>query len=242
MRQDRLPGPGSTGAALDGPLGATWEDKLNEATTGCRLYAVVDAGEGAGERLAAALVVADFAVVLIAPPAGQRLQAATAKPLVDLVRKAQATALVLDDAKLARAVGADGVHLGVQSSPETAYAAAREAVGRQGVVGTDAGISRHAAMTLAEAGADYIGFGAPPRLGDRKKARLRRDELVTWWSPIFEVPCVAFDVEAPGEAQQLAASGADFVAIALPATLAAEAVRGLVAAVAEAVATSEPLH
>src|SRR5262249_28089516 len=147
-------------------------------------------------------------------------------------RKAQVTALVLDDARLSRAVGADGVHLTAKDDTQTAFAAAREAMGRDGVVGADAGISRHAAMVLAEAGADYIGFGAPPRLGDRDKARLRREELISWWAQIFEVPCVAFDVETPEEAQQLAAAGADFIAVALPATLAAGAARDLVAGIA----------
>jgi thiamine-phosphate pyrophosphorylase len=213
---------------------------VTEAPTGCRLYAVLEAGGAAGERLAAAQAAADLAVVLIAPVAGQRLEAAEARPLVDRVRKREATALVLDDARLARAVGADGVHLGGPSDPQAAYAAARQAMGGEGVVGADAGISRHAAMVLAEAGADYVGFGAPPHLGDREKARLRRVELISWWAPIFEVPCVAFDVETPEEAQQIAAAGADFVAVALPATLAAEAARGLVAGVAQAIRTSRP--
>lgn len=213
---------------------------MSGAPTGCRLYAVLEAGEAAGERVAAALAAADLAVVLLAPGSGQRLQAAQAKPLIERVRKAHVTALVLDDARLARAVGADGVHIGAQGDPQAGYAAAREAVGGQGVVGADAGISRHAAMTLAEAGADYIGFGTPAHLGDREKARRRRNELIAWWAPIFEVPCVAFDVETPEEAQQLAAAGADFVAVAIPATLSAEAARGLVAGVAEAIQASEP--
>jgi thiamine-phosphate pyrophosphorylase len=236
MRQDRL----RVSDATDAASGATWEGDVNEAPTGCRLYAVLEAGEAAGERLAAAQAAADLAVVLIAPAAGQRLQAAEVRPLVDRVRKAEATALVLDDARLARSAGADGVHLGVPNDPQAAYAAAREALGGQGVVGADAGISRHVAMVLAEAGADYVGFGAPPHLGDRQKARLRRAEMIAWWAPIFEVPCVAFDVETPEEAQQLAAAGADFIAVALSSALTAEAARGLVADVAQAMQTSRP--
>src|SRR5262245_43201611 len=120
--------------------GATREGDMTEAPTGCRLYAVLEAGEAASERLGAAQAAADLAVVLIAPPPGQRLPAAEAKPLIDRARKAAATALVLDDARLARSLGADGIHLGVANDPQAAYAAAREAVGGQGVVGADAGI------------------------------------------------------------------------------------------------------
>jgi thiamine-phosphate pyrophosphorylase len=223
-----------------GAIDAAWEGDVTEAPTGCRLYVVLEAGEAAGERLAAVLGAADLAVVTVAPAAGRQLQAAEAKPLIDRARKAGVTALVLGDARLARSIGADGVHLGVSDDPSSAYAAAREAVGKQGVVGADAGISRHAAMLLAEAGADYIGFGAPPHLSDRVKARQRREELISWWAPIFEVQCVAFDVEAAEEAQELAAAGADFIAIALPATLALEAAQGLVTGIAQAIQTSEP--
>jgi thiamine-phosphate pyrophosphorylase len=211
---------------------------VTEPPTGCRLYAVVEAGEAVSERLAAALTAASLTAVLIAPVAGQRLQAATVKPLLDQVRQAGLTALILDDPQLARTVGADGVHLSAQDDPQAAYATAREAVGAGGVVGVEAGISRHAAMLLAEAGADYVGFGAPPHLTDRDKARVRREDLIAWWAPIFEVPCVAFDVETPEEAAQLADAGADFIGVALPDALGMEAARERIQSVAKAIRTS----
>ena len=90
-------------------------------------------------------------------------------------------------------------------------------------------------MTLAEAGADYMAFGAPAHLKDRDKAKVRRDELVAWWADIFQVPCVAFDAESAEEAQRLAAAGADFVALTLGAGLSPAAARDSAAAFAAAV-------
>jgi thiamine-phosphate pyrophosphorylase len=84
-------------------------------------------------------------------------------------------------------------------------------------------------MTVAEAGADYIAFGAPAHLKDRDKGRDRRNDLVAWWAEIFQVPCVAFDVETAQEAEALARSGADFVAVTLNAGLAAGDARNRVA-------------
>ena len=95
-------------------------------------------------------------------------------------------------------------------------------------------------MVLAEAGADYVGFGAPPHLKDRDKARVRREELIAWWAPIFEVPCVAFDVETGEEAAQLAAAGADFFAVALTADLTAKAARSAARGWPAAIAGGEP--
>jgi thiamine-phosphate pyrophosphorylase len=203
-----------------------------EPPTGCGLYAVVEAGDGAGERLAAALRAAELAAVLIAPGPGRRLATDEAKPLLQQATQAGVTALLLGDAGLARMLGADGVHLAAPDDPEAAYRAAREALGSDRTVGVDAGVSRHAAMVLAEAGADYVGFGAPAHLKDRDKARVRRAEMVAWWAPIFEVPCVAFDVEAREEAAGLAAGGADFVATTLGAGLAPTAAAELIAEIA----------
>ena len=74
-------------------------------------------------------------------------------------------------------------------------------------------------MTLAEDGADYIAFGIPPHVEDRAAAAARRLELVAWWGEIFEMPCVAFDVDTARRQSRSRGAGADFVAVRADADL-----------------------
>jgi thiamine-phosphate pyrophosphorylase len=179
--------------------------------------------------------------VILIPSADCALDATTVLPLVAMTQKAGAAALIAGDARLARTVKADGVHLGVGES----YAEARETVGRGAIVGGDAGGSRHDAMELGEAGADYVAFGVPGHDAesvtlDEEDARELRLELIDWWSEIFEPPCLALDVVSPDEARALADVGADFIAVTLRAGMTVADARDLVRACAAAIALAAP--
>lgn len=206
----------------------------------CRIYLVVEAEPAALARLTAAIGAADVACCLILPTAGAAAaERAAAGAIVEAAQGAGLAALLADDAELARTLGADGVHFSPARNVLGLYTAARQALGPQAIIGADAGISRHDAMSLAEAGADYIAFGAPARVADRARARERRDDLVTWWGEIFEVPCVALDVDTAREAERLAQAGADFVAVRLPTGASAASVHDLVAGIGAAIGAGE---
>jgi len=200
---------------MSGAMGRPPGDGVAQDAAATRLCAVIEAGDTALDCLGAALSAAGFASVMIAPAPGGGLDARAARALVEAAQRRNAAALIADDAELARTLAADGVHLGRTKMAARAYAAARASVGQGAIVGVDAGISRHDAMTAAEDGADYVAFGAPSHLRDRAKARERRDDLITWWAEIFQVPCVALDVETPEEAAAIARAGADFVGVRL---------------------------
>jgi thiamine-phosphate pyrophosphorylase len=68
-------------------------------------------------------------------------------------------------------------------------------------------------MELGEAGAVYVAFGIPANVQDREGADERRLALISWWSELFGVPCVAFNVATADEAHRLAEAGADFVSL-----------------------------
>lgn len=215
--------------------------KLTELPT--QLMLVLEVSAGAAERLAAALAAAPIASVVIEPAAGRALDAATAAPLVTAIQKANAAALVAGDARLARTLKADGVHLPPGETLEDAYGDARETLGNRFVVGIDSGASRHDAMSLGEAGAEYIGFGLAAASATTAEALAaavdERLELIAWWAEIFEVPCVAFDVANPDEAHALAEAGADFVAVRIVAGELPAATHERICAFSEAVAPAE---
>jgi thiamine-phosphate pyrophosphorylase len=112
--------------------------------------------------------------------------------------------LIEDRVELAAALQVDGVHLAAASG----YAAARRRLGADGIVGATCA-SRHDAMELAEAGADYVVFGDVD--GPAPAAETRA--LVEWWSELMTVPCVAAPCATPADRAALAAIGADFVAV-----------------------------
>jgi thiamine-phosphate pyrophosphorylase len=132
---------------------------------------------------------------------------------VDLLRpvvQANGTAFILNDRPdLAAELGCDGVHVGQE---DASYAQARAAL-PGGIVGVTAHDSRHLAMDAAEAGADYIAFGAffPTRT---KEPKTSADiELLRWWSEIMVVPCVAIGGITVANAPALVEAGADFLAV-----------------------------
>jgi thiamine-phosphate pyrophosphorylase len=176
----------------------------------CRLYLQFPMHPSAQllSRLTHAIATTDTASVLLCSDSPQTNDDPAS--LVSLVQGSGVACLVADDATLAARIGADGVHLAADS---TLYAEARKTLGAEASIGVFCGFSRHDAMRLAEAGADYLAFGADDQ-GD-STAIDQCAELIAWWSEIFVVPCVAWNVGTAEEAARCAASGADFVAPAL---------------------------
>jgi len=172
-----------------------------------QIFLTLETGESAFDRLAAALAAVFIPSVLLVPPAGQSFDQATTRQLVELAQSKGAAALLLDEPDLARQLKADGIHLPDGKDLNDRYQAARKTLGGGRIVGVQVS-SRHDAMVLGEAGADYIAFG---RLSSTEEAREKQLELIAWWAELFEVPCVALGSSTVDEAVTLARSGADFV-------------------------------
>jgi len=181
----------------------------------CRLYLItpprLDDLAGFGRSLAHALDAGDVAALQIRlKDVGDDIIAAACEAFMPIAQ-ARGVAVILNDRPdLAAALGCDGVHIG---QSDAGYAEARRAVGKDGMVGVTCHDSRHLAMEAAEAGADYVAFGAffPTTTKD---ALTRADpEILTIWHETMEIPCVAIGGITAANARGLAAAGADFLAV-----------------------------
>lgn len=142
-------------------------------------------------------------------PDGEILKAG--ETLMPIVQQAGAAFIINDRPDLARTLGADGVHVGQE---DASYAEARALLGPKAIVGVTCHDSRHLAMEAAEAGADYVAFGAffPTATKDAKTRA--EPELLTWWQEMMTVPCVAIGGITTENAPVLVEAGADFLAVA----------------------------
>lgn len=136
----------------------------------------------------AACAAGDAASILLPP--------SILKALVAPLQRLGLAVLSTGDAQAALKSGADGVEIAdVEACRE-----ARQVLGAERIVGANCGASRHHAMELGEAGADYIAF-----------AQEGHEGLISWWSEIFALPCIAADPVSPEGLDILLPHRPDFI-------------------------------
>ena len=134
----------------------------------------------------------------------------TAEILMPVAQSRDVAFLMNDRPDLAAELSCDGVHIGQE---DASYAEARKLVGPDRIVGVTCHDSRHLAMEAAEAGADYVAFGAFfPTVTKAAKTRAE-PELLRWWAEMMVVPCVAIGGITVENAAVLVEAGADFLAV-----------------------------
>ncbi|MBI1362240.1 MAG: thiamine phosphate synthase [Alphaproteobacteria bacterium] len=135
---------------------------------------------------------------------------AVCRRILGPVQDRGAAVLINDRPDLAAALGADGVHVGQGDAP---YAEARRIVGENAIVGVTCHASRHLGLEAAEAGADYVAFGAFHPTDTKDAATRAEPELLAWWQEMIETPCVAIGGITLDNAAPLVEAGADFLAV-----------------------------
>ena len=140
----------------------------------------------------------------------QHSAADLAAPLQRICAAHEVAFIVNDDMALAKRIGADGVHLG-QSDGDPREA--RSLLGPAAQIGVTCHDSRHLAMAAGEAGADYVAFGAFFPTTTKETAHRPDPSILSWWSRLFEIPCVAIGGITPENGRALVEAGADFLAV-----------------------------
>ena len=132
---------------------------------------------------------------------------------VDALRPAvqsHGIAFILNDRPdLAAELGCDGVHIGQE---DASYGEARKALPK-GIVGVTCHDSLHLAMDAAEAGADYVAFGAFFPTQTKEPKTRTEPEILRAWSMATVIPCVAIGGITVENAPVLVEAGADFLAV-----------------------------
>lgn len=146
-----------------------------------------------------------------------RLKAAPDEAVIAAARRlapiaqARGVAVILNDrADLVQAARCDGVHLGREDG---SILAARRLLGPDAMIGATCHDSRHLAMEAAEAGADYVAFGAFFPTATKATAYRPDPEILSVWQETMEVPSVAIGGITVENGMILARAGADFLAV-----------------------------
>ena len=181
----------------------------------CRLYLItpptLDDLAGFGRVLAAALDAGDVAALQIRlKDVGDDIVSAAVDALTPIAQARDVAVILNDRPDLAAKLGCDGVHIGQNDAP---YAEARRLMGKDRMVGVTCHDSRHLAMEAAEAGADYVAFGAFFPTATKDAIGHPEPEILTIWQQVMQVPCVAIGGIQVDNAAGLAAAGADFLAV-----------------------------
>jgi thiamine-phosphate pyrophosphorylase len=179
----------------------------------CQLYLIspLDVGGGFPERLKRALGAGPVAAFQLRVKGVDQHEAARlGEPLQRICADHDVAFIVNDDMGLAKRLGADGVHLGQgDGDPREA----RALLGPSAQIGVTCHDSRHLAMEAGEAGADYVAFGAFYPTSTKETHHRPDPVILSWWSTVFEIPCVAIGGITLANAAPLVTAGADFLAV-----------------------------
>jgi thiamine-phosphate pyrophosphorylase len=179
----------------------------------CQLYLIspLDVSGAFPERLARALDTAPAAAFqLRLKDIDQHSAARLAEPLQRICADRDVAFIINDSISLAKRLGADGVHLGQDDGDPRE---ARAALGPAAQIGVTCHDSRHLAMEAGEAGADYVAFGSFYPTTTKTVQHHPEPVILSWWSAVFELPCVAIGGITPANAAPLIDAGADFIAV-----------------------------
>ena len=178
-----------------------------------QLYVIIDRAAAGGRDLAdcaAAAIRGGADVIQLRDKSASRDALLTeAARLLPIARAAGVPLIINDRVEVARAAGADGVHLGQDDVP---VHEARKILGPRGLIGKSTHSLEQALAAQAE-GADYIGLGPIFPTPTKPDARSVGTELITQVVPHIRVPIVCIGGIDTATAQDVIEAGATCIAV-----------------------------
>jgi thiamine-phosphate pyrophosphorylase len=187
---------------------------MDHATLVNGLYAITDtqlipAGQLTGcvaQAIAGGASVIQYRNKQTADPARRQEAAA----LTTLCRQHHIPLIINDDAELAAAVGASGVHLGQSDAP---IRQARQQLGPRAIIGVSCYNDLERAIAAVAAGADYVAFGRFFPSHSKPDAHQADTRVLNQARQQLDRPIVAIGGITPDHGQALLAAGANLLAV-----------------------------
>ncbi len=132
------------------------------------------------------------------------------KVIAPIAQNLGVAVLMNDRVQLVKSLKLDGVHIGQSDMP---LKEARALLGKEAMIGVTCHNSRDLAMDAAEAGADYVAFGAFYPTTTKEVEHMADLETLSIWQETIEIPCVAIGGITAENAREVAEAGADFIAV-----------------------------
>jgi thiamine-phosphate pyrophosphorylase len=187
---------------------------MSETDEGCQLYLITPPAfepTAFAERLKAALGAGPAACLQIRlkDVDDDAIKRAT-EALLPICHDHGLPVLMNDRPDLALLTGCDGAHVGQEDTP---YKEARRILGKDAMIGVTCKASPHLAIEAAEAGADYVAFGAFFQTSTKEATVSATPDILEWWSTLSPVPSVAIGGITVENCRVLVEAGVDFLAV-----------------------------
>ncbi|HET9679735.1 MAG TPA: thiamine phosphate synthase [Gammaproteobacteria bacterium] len=178
------------------------------------LYAITDTALIGGDKLLPAVAAALWGGARLVQyrdkTASQATRLQEANNLRALCHEHEARLIINDDIALAKASGADGVHLG---QDDATVEQARCLLGRNAIIGVSCYNDFTLAQTANQEGADYIAFGSFFASNIKPGAPRAHTQLLVRAKQELSLPVCAIGGITPANGEDLVNAGADMLAV-----------------------------
>ena len=132
-----------------------------------------------------------------------------AKKIKRITKKNKVKLLINDNPFVAKAINADGCHIGQKDMD---YTSSRKILGKKKIIGVTCHNSKKLALDAKKIGANYIAFGAFFKSSTKKTTYKANLALLRWSKKKINIPIVAIGGINSSNYKKILSNGAEFIA------------------------------